>query len=345
MTSTSTPKNHGRLALDAVGGSLSDEMSNMLVGELQHVEKLLDASVSQAWAFADETSHHLMRAGGKRVRPLLVLLCSQLGNGVSPRVHTAAAVVELVHLASLYHDDVMDEAPKRRGALSAHEKWGNNVAILTGDLLFARASQLSLEVGTEAMRVQAETFERLVLGQLHEFVGATESDDPIEHYLSVLADKTGSLISASCQFGVIASDGPAELRPVVREYGEAVGVAFQLADDVIDLTVDGKESGKTPGTDLREGVATLPVLLARKAAAAGDESAAEVVAKVDSDLTEDAALEEARQALAGHEVLEETKAEARAWADRAIEALAPLPDGEVKDALATFAYGTVERAR
>lgn len=344
MTSTSTPGSHGRLALGAVSDSISEDMSNKISVELEKVEAVLDASVNQTSAFADETSHHLMRAGGKRMRPMLVLLCSQLGNGFSDTVHTAAAAVELVHLASLYHDDVMDEAPKRRGALSAHEKWGNSVAILTGDLLFARASHLSVEVGEEAVRVQAQTFERLVLGQLNEFVGATEDDDPIDHYLSVLADKTGSLISASCQFGLIASDGPRELLPVLREYGEAVGVAFQLADDVIDLTVDGKQSGKTPGTDLREGVATLPVLLARQAAEAGDQSAAEVLAKVEADLTEDSALEEARRALASHPVLGRTRDEARAWADRAVAALAPLPDGDVKNALTAFAYATVDRA-
>lgn len=355
MTSTSTPGNYGSLtpghaatpaqshaATPALTPAL-DALSDALATELDKVESVLDASVNQAYRFADETSHHLMRAGGKRIRPTLVLLCSYLGNGPSPRVHTAAAAIELVHLASLYHDDVMDDATIRRGAVSANAKWGNNVAILTGDILFARASSLSLEVGEEAMAVQAHTFERLVLGQLNEFVGPAPTDDPIEHYLSVLSDKTGSLISAACQFGLIASNAPREYRQIVRSYGESVGIAFQLADDVIDLTSDSATTGKTPGTDLREGVATLPVLYARQAAARGDLSAAEVVARVDADLTSDTALEAARQALAGHPVVERTRSEATAWANRAVDALADLPDGEVKTGLTDFARRVVER--
>lgn len=343
LSAGSTSEPHPNSLANMLPSSLSTSMTAKLATELNRVEDVLDRAVTQASTFADETSHHLMRAGGKRVRPMLVLVCSHLGSGPSERVYTAGAAVELVHLASLYHDDVMDEAPMRRGTLSAQQKWGNNVAILTGDILFARASTLSLEVSVEAMALQAQTFERLVLGQLHEFIGPQDGEDPIEHYLSVLSDKTGSLISAACQFGLIASDAPRELRPIMREYGEAVGIAFQLADDVIDLTSDGATSGKTPGTDLREGVATLPVLLARKAASDGEESAAEVVAKIEGDLTSDAALDEARRALAGHHALTQTREQARVWADTAVKALDPLPDGEVKEHLSAFAYGVVDR--
>jgi heptaprenyl diphosphate synthase len=284
-----------------------------------------------------------MEAGGKRIRPLLTILASHLGDPERAEVLQAAAVVELTHLATLYHDDVMDSAPYRRGAPTAHEVWGNTVAILAGDLIFARASILVSDLGGRALAIQARTFERLCLGQLHETVGPREGEDPVAHYISVLADKTGSLIAASGQFGVIFSGAPAEFESVLVEYGEKVGVAFQLADDVIDVTGGRASSGKIAGTDLREGVPTLPVLLLRQAAADGDAFAARVVALIDGDLTDDAALAEAVEALAAHPATEQAWAVARDWADAAKAALEPLPEGVVKDSLAAFADAVVDR--
>lgn len=314
-----------------------------LATRLDVVEERLSTAAAQAERLPHEASHHLMRAGGKRVRPLLVLLVAELGQGAHPDVIDAAAAVELIHLATLYHDDVMDDAPVRRGAQAAHEVWGNSVAILTGDLLFARASLLSAELGVEAVELQSRTFERLVLGQLNEFAGPQPGDDPIEHYLKVLADKTGSLIAGSCEFGLLASGAPAELVPVLRDYGERVGVAFQLADDIIDLTSDAQTSGKTPGTDLREGVPTLPVLYLRRAAAAGDGEAQRIVELLAADLSSDGALETARAALAAHPVTAEARAEARRWSDAAVSALDALPAGWIKDSLAAFADTVVSR--
>ena len=315
-----------------------------LADRLDRVETRLSTAAAQSERLPHEASHHLMQAGGKRVRPLLVLLTAQLGDGSRDEVIDAAAAVELIHLATLYHDDVMDDAPVRRGAPSAHEVWGNSVAILTGDLLFARASLLSAGLGPEAVRLQATTFERLVLGQLAEFAGPGPDEDPIAHYLQVLADKTGSLIAASGEFGLRYSGAPADLIDPVRQYGEKVGVAFQLADDIIDLTSDAATSGKRPGTDLRERVPTLPVLYARRAAAAGDDTAAEVVTLLDGDLTSDEALEAARVALASRKVTAQARAEARRWADDAIACLSALPHGEVREGLEAFAHQVVERS-
>jgi len=257
--------------------------------------------------------------------------------------HLLAVAVELIHLASLYHDDVMDDAPVRRGAKAAHEVWGNSVAILTGDLLFSKASGVTAKLGPEAVRIQAETFERLVLGQLNEFAGPPEGADEIEHYIQVLADKTGSLIATSARFGVMFSGADSALAEPVRVFGERVGVAFQLADDIIDLTTTSSESGKTPGTDLRERVPTLPVLYVRAAAADGDAAAAEVVGLLDADLTSDDALEIARAALAAHPVTEKARAEAARWAEEAKAALAPLPEGQIKESLFAFADSVVAR--
>lgn len=310
---------------------------------LAEVEKQLRGAIANSDPLADATSRHLVEAGGKRIRPLLTILASHLGNPTRTKVVQAAVVVELTHLATLYHDDVMDSAPYRRGAPTAHEVWGNSVAILTGDLIFARASILVSELGGEALGIQARTFERLCLGQLHETVGPREGQDDLEHYLSVIADKTGSLVAASGQLGALFADTPREVVDVMVSYGEKVGVAFQLADDVIDVTGLKVTSGKVPGTDLREGVPTLPLILLRRAAAAGDQSAADVVALVDGDLSSDEALAEAVAAVRSHPQTREAWAVAQQWADDAVAALDPLPDSVVKQALASFAQAVVSR--
>jgi heptaprenyl diphosphate synthase len=311
--------------------------------DLLRVEERLRAAVHQADPLADDASRHLVLAGGKRVRPMLTLLAGHLGDASRPEIIEAAVVVELTHLATLYHDDVMDSAPKRRGAPSAHEVWGNTVAILTGDLLFARASTIVAGLGAEAVRIQAQTFERLCLGQLHETIGPRPGEDPVDHYLQVLSDKTGSLIATAARFGAMfAGCGPQVLDPLIR-YGERVGVAFQLADDVLDLTSDGLTSGKTPGTDLREGVATLPVLFARRDAAAGDARSVALVDLLDGDLSDDAVLAEVLTRLAGHPATQEARAQALHWAQEACDALEPLPVGAAKRALRAFAEAVVDR--
>ena len=307
---------------------------------LEQVEVQLLEAVTHTDPVANVTSRHLLEAGGKRLRPVLVLLGAALGDDTKDEVTKAAVVVELTHLATLYHDDVMDRAPMRRGVPTAHEVWGNSVAILTGDLLFARASQIVSRLGGKALSLQADTFERLCLGQLHETMGPQEGDDPIAHYIQVLADKTGSLIAASAELGVVYGDGPDEYREPMRIYGEKVGVAFQLIDDVIDIVSDA--SGKTPGTDLRAGVPTMPTLLLR-AHAATDPKAQELVEIIDAGLEDDAQLALAVAKLREHPALEEAYQLAKTWATDAVAALAPLPDSPVKDALRVFAEAVVDR--
>jgi heptaprenyl diphosphate synthase len=309
---------------------------------LERVEEELVAAVAHTDPIAKVTTRHLIDAGGKRIRPTLVLLCAQLGEASTDEVIKSAVVVELTHIGTLYHDDVMDNAPIRRGVDSAHEIWGNNVAILTGDLLFARASQLVSKLGQKALTLQADTFERLCLGQLNETVGPAEGQDVIEHYLSVLSDKTGSLISASAELGVLFSGADQALREPVRKYGEAIGVAFQLIDDVIDIYSDGKTSGKTPGTDLRAGVPTLPVLYLRQDAQ-HDPASAKLVEIIDGGLDDDAALNQVLEQMRKHPATERAFQEAKRWADQAIAALEDLPEGPVREALKNFADAVIER--
>ncbi len=309
---------------------------------LETVEVQLKSATTYADSVAKNPARHLVDAGGKRIRPALVLLAAQFGDPTRQAVYDAAVVVELTHLATLYHDDVMDDAPTRRGVPTAQHVWGNSVAILTGDLLFARASQVGSNLGQASLTLQADTFERLCLGQLHETVGPSEGQEPIEHYVQVLADKTGSLIAASARLGIMLSGAPAEYEEPMRVFGEKVGVAFQLIDDVIDIS-DAGPSGKTPGTDLRAGVPTMPVLLLRKAAAAGDKSATDLLTLIDGDLSEDSVLAYVVKRLREHAVAEQAYNEAKRWADEAVEAIQVLPAGSIRDALAMFAQAVVDR--
>lgn len=322
-----------------------EQLASSLMLEMNRVEENLRAAVANADSLVDDASRHLVAAGGKRLRPLLTLLVSQLGGGINDDVRKAAVVVELTHLASLYHDDVMDSAPLRRGAPSAHEVWGNNVAILTGDLLFARASALTSELGPEAVGIQAHTFERLCMGQLQETLGPRDGADPVAHYIQVLADKTASLLATSALFGAKLAGAAPQHQDVVTQYGELVGVAFQLADDVIDLTSSGDVTGKTQGTDLREGVPTMPVLLLRQLAASPEATQADrdLVQAIDSDLSSDEALGAVVAALREHRVVEMTREKSREVALSAIKQLEGIPNGSVKDALVQFAEALVDR--
>jgi heptaprenyl diphosphate synthase len=308
---------------------------------LASVEALLHESVKSDVAFVTEASRHLVQAGGKRFRPLLVLLAAQFGDPAAPGVVPSAVVVELTHLATLYHDDVMDEAAMRRGAASANARWDNTVAILTGDFLFARASDLLADLGPEAVRLQARTFERLVTGQIRETVGPGEGDDPVDHYLSVLADKTGSLIATSGRFGAMLSGADDTTIDVLTNFGERVGVAFQLSDDLLDVLSETAVSGKVPGTDLREGVPTLPVLLVRRTPRPED---ARLLELLESDLESDADHQEALRLLRAHPAMAEAQQEVRRWAEDARSVLAPLPAGAAKDALAALCDQVVGRA-
>ena len=195
---------------------------------------------------------------------MLVMVCAEFGDPTHPDVVPAGTAVELTHLATLYHDDVMDEASMRRGAESANHRWDNSLAILVGDYLFAHASEVVSTLGPDAVGVQARTFARLVKGQIRETIGPRGDEDPLAHYLSVVADKTGSLIATSAHFGATMSRASDDIVAALTEFGERIGVAFQLSDDILDIASDSGDSGKTPGTDLREGVPTLPTLLARR---------------------------------------------------------------------------------
>ena len=307
---------------------------------LDRVEQLLHREVHSEYHFVSETSLHLIDAGGKRFRPLFTLLAGQIGpEGDSADVVRASAVVELVHLATLYHDDVMDSATMRRGAESANHRWDNTVAILTGDFLFAHASRLVADLGPEAVRIIAETFAELVTGQMRETRGARAEDDPVEHYLTVIAEKTGSLIATSGRYGGMFSGCTPEQVESLRRFGAAIGTAFQISDDIIDITSPSTDSGKTPGTDLREGVLTLPMLYALQDRAATDRLRVLLAAPI----TDDAEVAEALDLLRRSPGVTRAQEVLAEHADVARTELAKLPDCSAAAALSALTTYVVAR--
>ena len=320
---------------------LAPEIEKDLTRRLDLVEKLLFAHVEGKYPFVNETSRHLIVAGGKRLRPVLTLLAANYGNTGERQVIEAAVVCELTHLATLYHDDVMDEAPLRRGVESANERWGNAVAILTGDYLFAKASDLLADLGPEAVRLQARTFERLVIGQIRETQGPQNGADPLEHYISVIADKTGSLFGTSIRFGALLSGASPQIVEALTTFGEEIGLAFQLADDVIDIASQTNESGKTPGTDLREGVPTLVTLLVQKANRPEDQK---LITSLAGPISDEHEVTEVLNALRSHPALDEARTIALQYAENSRKLLSSLPVNETTSAFLTLCDSLVTRS-
>jgi heptaprenyl diphosphate synthase len=310
--------------IEFVDPKLEESVSRGLVV----IEKRLQEVVSSEDSFLTEAASHLFKAGGKRFRPMLSLTAAHFGDPQADGVIDSALVMELTHLATLYHDDVMDEASMRRGAPSANSRWSNSVAILAGDYLFAVASELVAGLGSETVRAQARTFSRLVHGQIAETVGPPDGEDAIAWYLHVLAEKTGSLIATAGRLGAQFAGAPPAVVESVAEFGEIIGVAFQLSDDLLDIASDGDTSGKTQGTDLLEGIPTLPVLYARTNADTPDrlrELVSGPVAEQDLDetltlLRKSSAMDAARRTL-------------KTYGDRAKTVAASLPPGAPRDAL------------
>ena len=287
-----------------------------------------------------ETSRHLVEAGGKRLRPLLTLLAAQFGDPTNYDIIKAAVCCELTHLATLYHDDVMDDAVLRRGVVSANKKWDNAVAILTGDYLFSKVSDMLADIGPEAVKLQAKTFERLVIGQIKETQGKSEGLSQIDHYMKVVADKTGSLIATSARFGALLSGAPIEVVDTLTKFGEKIGIAFQVADDLLDIASTETASGKTPGTDLKEGVPTLVTLFVMADNDPADRVLIEKLSKPISD--ED--LAGVIQELRNHKALKQVQDYLSNVANEANQLLVNLPNGPAKNALENLTFALVNRS-
>jgi heptaprenyl diphosphate synthase len=316
------------------------EFAQSILDRVARVEALMEEELGKADELMAAAVQHLFRAGGKRFRPLFTVLSASVGPEPDAwQVSVAGAVIEMVHLATLYHDDVMDEAQVRRGAPSANARWSNNIAILAGDYLFATASRLVSRLGPEAVLVIADTFAELVTGQMRETRGAVDGVDSVDHYLKVVYEKTACLIAASGRFGATFSGADAEQVERLSRLGGIVGTAFQISDDIIDIDSDPDESGKVPGTDLREGVHTLPVLYALRETGPDADRLRELLARPITDET----VAEALALLRASNGMVKAKETVRDYAVRARLELEMLPDVGGRRALASLVDYTVNR--
>ncbi|KAA0882528.1 geranylgeranyl pyrophosphate synthase [Corynebacterium sp. HMSC055G02] len=328
----------------ATSSHFVDEALEATITEgMRKSEDLLITELGRGEDFLVERVSHLAHAGGKRFRPMFTMLAAQFGeNPECDKVITAATVLELTHLATLYHDDVMDEADKRRGVPSANSRWDNTVAILAGDYLFAAASRLLAELGSESVAHFAETFGVLVTGQMRECLNDLDLpiEERIERYLKVIAEKTGVLIASAGYLGAYHAGASAEISNALRRYGELIGIVFQIVDDIIDISSNTDQSGKTPGTDLREGVFTLPVLYALQEDTPAADRLREILVGPVSD---DALVDEALELLAQTNGVARAMEKVNELLDESDRVIADLPDCAAKEALRHVARYTVER--
>jgi heptaprenyl diphosphate synthase len=320
--------------------NLDKALEASLLADMAKVEELMRSHIKGDYPLVIETSRHLVEAGGKRLRPLLTLLAAQFGDPSNYDIIKAAVCCELTHLATLYHDDVMDDAVLRRGVISANKKWDNAVAILTGDYLFSKVSDMLADIGPEAVKLQAKTFERLVIGQIKETQGKSEGLSQIDHYMKVVADKTGSLIATSARFGALLSGASGQTVEVLTKFGEKIGVAFQVADDLLDISSNETASGKTPGTDLKEGIPTLVTLYV---IAANNSADKDLISKLNGPISE-SDLPGVITQLRSHKALSDVKNYLANVANEANDLLTDLPEGAAKVALKNLTFALVNRS-
>ncbi len=305
----------------------------LLDEHLARVEAALGQAVRSDDPFLSEVAGHLITAGGKRLRPVLVIASAAASGaltdgGISPDVIRGAASVELVHLGSMYHDDVIDGADSRRGVPSVNAIWGNLVAIVAGDFLLARASEIAASLGTEVSGLLAATIGRLCEGEVAELQYAYNPSRPESAYLTAITGKTASLMATSCRVGALLAGADRAVIDTLTRFGEAFGVAFQIWDDVLDLVGTDHGLGKPAGHDLVEGVYTLPVIRALAVPSVGAELHSLLGARLDTPTRD-----KARDIIRSTDALLASVVEARRFADQAEATLAGLPNEPVVDSL------------
>jgi heptaprenyl diphosphate synthase len=298
--------------------------------DIERIEAALVQSVQTADPYLNEIASHLISAGGKLLRPMLALAAAQVADGpASDDAVQGGIACELVQTGSLYHDDVMDEAPTRRGVETVNAKWGNLQAILAGDFLLARASEIAASLGTEVAALLARTIGRLCEGQIEELRHTYNAARPESSYVASIAGKTGSLFSTSARIGAIVAGLDRPTIEMLTTYGEAFGMVFQIVDDLLDITATDGQLGKPAGHDMVEGVYTLPVL---RTLQSGGIAAASLLDLLGKPL-EPSEREKALEIVRAHGGVDSALQTARQWADRAVQACASLPDTAATEAL------------
>ncbi|MFI6621839.1 polyprenyl synthetase family protein [Streptomyces sp. NPDC050528] len=315
------------------GGLGHTGLRRSIEARLREVDLLLRDSVKSHLPELEAPAQHLVAAGGKRFRPVMTLLAAHFGDPEEPAVVQAATAVELLHLASLHHDDVIDEAVLRRGVPSVNARWGNLTAIRSGNFLLARSARIIAGLGEEVIHAHRDLLLRLIRGQALEAAGPGAHRDPVEHYFDVIADKTGVLIAGAGRIGAVVAGADRATADAVGAFGERIGVAFQIADDILDIT-GAEEFGKTPGTDLRQGVPTLPVLILRASDPdTTDPADTRLRALLAAGPENDDRVEEALALLRGHPAVTEARARLAHLVREAEGQLTALPRSPARKAM------------
>jgi octaprenyl-diphosphate synthase len=294
-------------------------------------------------ALIPELAGHLIAGGGKRMRPMLTLACARLLDYPGTRHHKLAAAVEFIHTATLLHDDVVDGSGLRRGKRTANLIWGNPASVLVGDFLFSRAFELMVEDGSlRVLKILSSASNVIAEGEVDQLTAQRRIETGEEQYLAIIAAKTAALFAAACRIAPVVAEATEAMELALESYGRNLGIAFQLADDVIDYASDAETMGKGVGDDFRDGKMTLPLILAYARGSETDRAFWQ--AAISGERTSDDDLSNAIALMRSTDALSDTIERARHYGRRAIDALAPFPGSKAKTALAQAAEFAVARA-
>lgn len=305
--------------------------------EIAQIERELEDSIYSDQPLLRETSLHLLKAGGKRIRPVFVLLSSQFGRYDLERVKKIAVPLELIHMASLVHDDVIDDASTRRGQLTVRSKWDNRIAMYTGDYIFAKALTVVTQLPNPRIhQILSKAIVEMSIGEMEQIRYFFQPEQSVRTYLLRIRRKTALLIAISCQLGAVAADSPDEASSLLYKFGYNVGMAFQIRDDILDLTGTEKQLGKPPGSDIKQGNITLPVLLALREPSLQADLTAEIERIQEEDGQTD--VEPFLSMIRGSRCIDEADAISARYIDKAIRALDGLPNIRAKRDLIEIAH-------
>lgn len=333
------------MSLDDKAEKPHDRLAKALAGDMAAVDALIAERMASRHApRIPEVTAHLVGAGGKRLRPMLTVAAAKLCGYEGNLHHNLAAAVEFIHTATLLHDDVVDESKQRRGRPTANLLWDNKSSVLVGDYLFARSFQLMTDTDNlRVLSILSSASAVITEGEVLQLSAAEDMKTTEETYYTVIRGKTAALFSASTEAGAVLSGAPEEQVEALRDYGEALGIAFQVVDDLLDYLSDAKTMGKNVGDDFRERKLTLPVIKA--IAKAGDEDRAFWIRVIEKGDQREGDLEHALELMQTNGALDETRAAALDWADRGRARLAVLPESELRDMLDDLADYVVARLR
>ena len=320
-----------------------DQVVNLISDDLGAVESILTENTASEYSFVDMAVQHVVEGGGKRLRPILVLLSARACGYVGSDAHILAAVVELIHVASLVHDDVLDEAAIRRGRDTLQTKWGNKVAVLVGDYLHARvlAMLVSRKSDDPAMDILADTTQAMCEGEVIHAYKSGDFDISEEEYLKIISFKTGKLITASCTLGANLGTNDKQQINAITEYGEQIGIAFQIVDDILDFVEAPEKLGKNAYGDLREGKLTFPIIYTRRVC---DDDEKQMLAKVlNANSDESQAISYVESLFNIYDIESHCLKIAQDYADRANAALTNIPQSDARNALENLANYVVSR--